>query len=154
MKRFLLTVALIVAVLGVMLYFMPRSACDDVSSYAELNAVVSVYCRGASCDSVDLGFGRMVVCPVKQLKATLAACDRVDGLSVRFAGDMSSLQAIVKRLNATQVSCQELNGLYVACFYSNRLQGGVTVDGARVNVQIAYNDGVITVGYPLILGDY
>ena len=32
--------------------------------------------------------------------------------------------------------------------------GGVILDGKRVNCQIAYRDGVISVGFPLILGDY
>lgn len=154
MKRFIFATVLIVVIIGVMLYFVPQSTYDDVLNYGEYNATVNIYCRKTNCDSIDMGLGRQVTCSVEEFKTTVLSCDNVDGVSVSFDGSIQDLNAILVRLQATQVSVQQLDDLFVACYYSNRLQGGVTLDGKRVNLQIAYRDGTIIVGYPLILGSY
>lgn len=154
MKRFLLATVLIVVIVGVMLYFIPQSTYSDVLSYAEYNATVNIYCRQSSCDSIDMGLGRQVTCSVAEFQTTVLSCGGVDGVSVSFDGSIQDLNAILDRLQATQVNAQQLGDLYVACYYSNRLQGGMTLDGKRVNLQIAFRNGTITVGYPLILGSY
>ena len=154
MKRFLFTTVLIVAVIGVMLYFTPRSMRDDVFGYADCNATVNIYCRAANTESIDTGLGRQVTCPLSSYKTILSACRDVDGISVTFDGTAADVNAIVSRLRATEVSRQQLDGMVVVCFYSPLIRERVTIDGAPVNVQIAYSQGTITVGYPLILGSY
>ena len=154
MKRFLFATILIVVIIGAMLYFVPQSTYDDVLSFADRNAVVNIYCRQTSCESISTGLGYQVTCNVDDFAHTLASCSKLAGLSVRFEGNADDVDAIINRLQATVVSCQQLGGLYVFCCESPRLQGGVTIDGNRVNVQIALNGGAVTVGYPLILGDY
>lgn len=154
MKRFLFAAVLIVVIIGVMLYFVPQSSYADILNYTEYNATVNIYCRQTSCDSIGTGLGRQVTCAVADFNKTLLSCDNIDGVSVSFDGTVQDLNAILRRLQATQVSAQQLDGLFVACYHSNRLQGGLTLDGKRVNLQIAIHDDTITVGYPLILGGY
>lgn len=145
---------MVVAVIGAMLYRMPASKYDDVSSYAQYDAVVEIYCRRTTLSSVDMGLGRKVTCSVDDFAQAFAQCTNVDGLSVRFNGDVWDVDDIVNRLQAKVVSSQQLDDLLVICCVSPRLQGGVNIDGNRVNVQIALSDGTVTVGYPLILGSY
>lgn len=154
MKRFLLTAVLIAVVIGVMLYFLPASPYTDVYNYSEYNAVVNIYCRQTSCEAIDTGLGYQTSCSVSDFQRIIARCNGVDGVSVSFAGTEKDVQAIVRRLHADIVSVQQLDGLYVACLSASRLQGGVILEGKRVNAQIAYRNGVVTVGYPLILGSY
>lgn len=154
MARFMFTTVLIVVIIGVMLYFVPQSAYSDVFNYTDCDATVNIYCRQSTCDSIDMGLGRQVTCSVAEFKTTFLNCDGVDGVSVSFSGQWQDVNVILNRLQAAQVSVQQLDDLYVACYYSSRVQGGVTLDGKRVNMQIAYRDGTITVGYPLILGSY
>lgn len=154
MKRFLFTAVLIVAVIGVMLYFTPRSMQTDVFSYARYNPTVNVYCRDTKSNSIDLGLGRQVTCSLCDYKETLSECSGVDGLSVTFCGAFEDVTEIVSRLRATEVSRQQLDGLTVICYYSPKIRNRVSIGGKTVNVQIAYRDGTITVGYPLILGSY
>ena len=154
MKRFLITTLLIAVIVGVMLYFVPQSKYADVRNYAEYNATVNIYCRATTLDSIDMGLGRQVTCSVDDFRKVVSNCNQIDGVSVSFNGSVEDVNAIINRLHATTVSVQQLDGLYVACCVSNRLQGGVTLDGKRVNLQIAYSAGTITVGYPLILGSY
>lgn len=154
MKRFLFVTVALVAILGAMLYFVPQSTYSDVLNYADCNAVVNIYCRQTACDSVNTGLGRQVTCAVDDFTQIFAKCSNVDGLSVRFDGDLNDVDKIVNRLQAKVVSCQQLDDLLVLCCASPVLKGGVTLDGKRVNVQIALCGGTVTVGYPLILGDY
>lgn len=154
MKRFIFATVLIAVIIGAMLYFVPQSTYNDVYNYADCNAVVNIYCRQTSAQSISTGLGYQVTCKVDDFGRTFASCSKVDGLSVRFEGNAEDVDAIINRLQATVVSCQQLGDMYVFCCESPRLQGGVTIDGNRVNVQIALNGGAVTVGYPLILGDY
>lgn len=154
MKRFVFAAILIVVIIGAMLYFVPHSTYEDVLNFADCNAVVNIYCRQTSCKSIATGLGYQVTCNVDDFTQTLASCSKVDGLSVRFEGTAEDVDAIINRLQATVVSCQQMGDLYVFCCNSPCLQGGVTIDGNRVNVQIALSSGAVTVGYPLILGDY
>lgn len=154
MKRFLFTTALIAVIIGVMLYFVPKPMQADVNSYADRNAVVSVYCRNTDLEYVDMGLGRLVTCTVSDFEATIANCDGVDGVSIAFKGSFGDIDAVVKRLNARNVNSQQLGDTYVACYYSSLIRDRAVVDGKEVNVQIAYRNGTVTVGYPLILGSY
>ena len=154
MKRFLFTAVLIVAIVGVMLYFTPRSMQTDVFSYARYNPTVSVYCRETKSNAIDLGLGRQVTCSLCDYKETLAECSGVDGVSFTFCGTPDDVADVVSRLRAQPVCSQAFDGLTVACYYSPLIRQCVTIDGRSVNVQIACRDGVVTVGYPLILGSY
>ena len=154
MKRFLLAVVLIVAIIGVMLCFVPQSPYADVFNYVNRNAVVNIYCRKTTCAAIDIGLGYQATCSVSDFKETLSYCEYVDGVSVSFAGTVEDLYAIAERLQAELVSVQQLDELIVVCYSTHRLHGGVTLDGKNVNLQVAYRDGTVTVGYPLILGSY
>lgn len=154
MKRFWITAVLIVVVVGAMLCFVPQSMSKDALNYVQYNPTVNVYCRKTSLSSIDLGLGRQVTCTLADLADTLANCDNVDGISVCFDGTAADVCAIVNRLHAAEVNCQQLDDMFVACYYSPLIRERATIDGKSVNLQIAYHNGTITVGYPLILGSY
>lgn len=155
MKRFLFAVVLITVIIGVMFYFTPRSAFTEVFNYAaERNAVVNIYCRSANGECINLGAGYQVTCSADSFGSVIKNCNGIDGISVSFEGSMNDVAELTEHLKAESVSSQKLGDLYVACFNSPCLKRGVTLDGKRVNLQIAYSSGVITVGYPLILGSY
>ncbi|MDE7454361.1 MAG: hypothetical protein K2M64_00845 [Clostridia bacterium] len=154
MKRFLVVAVLTVIIIGVMLYFIPQSMQADVLNYSQYNAQISIYCRSTTCNSIDTGMGKIVTCNSQTLKQTLSNCNQVDGISVSFDGVLQDVDDVFNRLNATLISMQQFDDLLIICCNSPRIKGGVTVDGNSVNVQIAYCDGKITVGYPLILGSY
>lgn len=154
MKRFLVTTVLIAAILGVMLYFAPKPMQSDVYSYVQYNPTINVYCRDTTCDASDMGLGYQVTCTAADFNKTLASCRNVDGVSVSFAGAAYDVNEIVSRLQATEVSRQQIDDIFVSCYYSPLIREYVTIDGNRVNVQIAYRGGTVTVGYPLILGSY
>ena len=153
MKRFFVVLALTLVIAGGLTYSMPR----DFDSYiAEIapNGTVSVYCRQSQLDGIDMGNGRIVQGKVDELPTMLKQCQQVDGVSVSFSGSASDVSRISDLLKITVTNSYTLDGIEIVCGLSLKVNGGVTLDGKTVNVQIAYKDGVVTVGSPLILGSY
>ena len=153
MKRFIVTLILTTVIVGVLTYSMPKGLevyIEEISA----NATVSIYCRSSDIDYIDMGSGKIVQCDVAEFNNTLSHCKDVDGFSVSFTGTISDVDRIVRLFNLNVTSTLNIDGLQIVCGNSARLKGGVTLEGERINLQIAYKDGTVTVGSPLILGSY
>ena len=153
-KRFVFILILTIVIAGVLTYFMPRNF-DSYAIRLSKQATVSIYCRQTTSDNaIDMGTGYIVECDAQSYATALGKCKGVDGVSVSFSGTDVDVERIVKLFDLQTVSTYQLDGLYVVCGLSNKVTGGVWLDGDKVNLQIAYKDGVVTVGSPLILGSY
>ena len=153
MKRFIVTFVLTTVIVGVLTYFMPRGLeeyIDEIDAFA----MVSIYCRSSDLDGIDMGSGKIVQCSVADFGSVVAHCKDIDGFSLSFEGSEQDVVRIAKLFNMKVTSTLNLDGLQIVCGNSNKLTGGVILDGAKVNLQIAHKDGVVTVGSPLILGSY
>lgn len=151
MKRLIFSVLLVLTLAGAMLWYMPR----DFADFAKLmpsGALAEVYCR-VTCakNRISVGNGYIVQCRADELCDVLDYCRQIDGVSFRFAGDSAQAQRLAARLGLSYTNVRDIA---VWCGKCNRVKGGVLLDGKTVNVQLAYRDGVITVGSPLILGSY
>ena len=153
MKRFFVTLTLTLVIVAVLIYSMPRGL-EDYAKQISSSATVSIYCRCTDMDCIDIGSGKIVQCNVTDLNSALARCKDVDGFSISFDGTDEDIERIVTQFNLKVTSTLNLDGLHIVCGNSARLTGGVTLDGKKVNLQIAYKDGTVTVGSPLILGSY
>ena len=153
MKRFIVTLILTVAIVSVLTYSMPRNFISYVEDIAT-DACVSIYCRNTSVDCINNGTGKIVRCTVGKLKSAISQCSDIDGFSIEFSGTEQDIDRIVSLFDLHICSTLQLNDLLVICGNSARLCGGVLLDGHKVNLQIAYKEGTVTVGSPLILGDY
>lgn len=123
---------------------------EEISS----DAMVSIYCRATDLDGIDMGSGKIVQCKVADFNSVLTRCKGVDGFSVSFVGTKRDVERIVRLFDLNVTSTLNLDGLQIVCGNSVKLSGGVILDGEAVNLQIAYKDGTVTVGSPLILGSY
>ena len=153
MKRFLIVIALLVVMLGVMLYFAPKPFQNVVSQLAP-EGTVFVYCRETSLAATDMGNGYLVECQVETIAETLDSCACVDGISVRICGDAQTFSKLQQQLGLVVCSVQQLDNLHVVCGRSNKVLGGVLLDGKIVNIQMAFDGETITLGYPLILDSF
>lgn len=151
MKRLLFALILLIVMIGVMLVYIPR----PFDSYASLfDGQVEIFCTYTDINSVDVGFGHIVSCNSSDYLPTVNHCKGIDGVSVAFYGNCSDIIRLVDCFNLTNVSTQSFSELTVICGYSDKIRGYVYVDGKKSNIQLAYRNGVITVGSPLILGSY
>ena len=153
MKRFFVVLILTLVIAGVLTYCMPQNFDCYVADIAP-DGVVSIYCRQSVLSGIDMGNGRIVQGKVSELQTLLKKCQGVDGVSVSFDGNEQDVTRIAELLNLNITHQYSLEGIDVVCGLSFKVNGGVVLDGKTVNVQIAYKDGVVTVGSPLILGSY
>ena len=132
MKRFIVISALVVVIVGVMLYFMPQSFDKVIARYTPSNAAVTLYCRETSLSCVDMGMGRKVVCTFSNYSQTLARCSQIDGFSVSFDGSFADVQNLLNKLDITVIDTQQLDGVTVICGVTRRIRNGVFVGGEYV----------------------
>ncbi len=153
MKRFIVILVLVAVLTAALAYKMPVDFADFAAAYFG-DGQVNIYCRNTVLPSTDIGVGRIVQCSASRLRQTLASCEDVDGVSVCFNGTLFDAERVTDLFALGDISVSEFDDLTVICGYSALLRGGVMLDGRRVNLQIAYRDGIVTVGSPLILGSY
>ena len=153
MKRFIVTTILTVVIAGVLAHFMPRSFEKYLTKFGS-NATVTIYCRQTELDCVDMGCGYKVECYAQDFSATAARCRKVDGVSVSFAGSLQDVEQLSNFFKLQALQVFEQDGLYVVCGRSPKIRNGIVDGGRLVNLQIAYKDGMVHLGSPLILGDY
>lgn len=152
MKRFLVVLALIATVLGVMLYFSPKPFENYIVRFHDCETFV--YCRQTTLDATDMGNGYLVKCTSDALQKTLESCTQIDGISVRIAADEQEFVRLQQQLNLNVFFEQQLGDLQIVCGRSCRFSGGIWLDGKFVNVQMAFDGSTVTLGSPLILDSY
>lgn len=133
---------------------MPGSYERALTAVIPNAAMVNIYGRNGNLDGIDLGFGQMISCSKSDFSAVYSQCGQIDGVSATFTGTKTDVNNILTKLRVSIVSVQTFDNLTIICGVSPLIRGGVNVDGKRVNCQLAYCDGTVTVGFPLILGDY
>lgn len=152
MKRYFLAVLLCITVFGVMLVFMPKPLNKYIPSSA--NATCYVYCKETSAQAVDVGFGRIVKCSPSELNSVIRECTGVDGVSISFKASKEQFYDIAKKCGFAFCKEEQFAELITICGYSPKFSGGVFMDGNKINLQIAYSDGTVHIGSPLILGSF
>ncbi len=79
----------------------------------------------------------------------------ISGESVTFRASLNKVAAIIEKYQVTDFETQYGSNFYTVYGYSPKLnEYAVNLDGNTINIQIAYRDGVVTVGTPVILGSY
>lgn len=150
MKKFILFVIFILCFL---IIASPRQEDGSVLSF---DGIVTIYGVG-SLDNYD---GEYVMCgqgiSVKS-KDAMSAINAFEGKIYSYSVCLSQSKPIydcLKVLNGELVKSESVGGIDIVYGYSDDLNDYVVVGGSKINLQIACNNGVTTIGYPLILGSY
>ena len=81
--------------------------------------------------------------------------DGIIGESMSFEGSIKQVFNLLRFYKATIVKAEHIDSvIYSVYASSNAFKNSILIDNKRVNVQICYNAGKITIGTPIILGDY
>lgn len=113
-----------------------------------------IYCSSSALPSQNAGNGVIVFCPARQLDQALTRCNGVQGISVTFAGTAEDFAALLKYYRVEASEVMRIDRLTVVSGVSGAIRGGIFVAGKRVNVQVAFDGQSVTVGSPVIFGDY
>lgn len=152
MKRYLLAIILCITVFGVMLVYMPKTL--DKYIPQKTDATCYVYCKQTTEQAVNVGFGYIVKCSPSELTSVISNCTGVDGVSVSFSATKAQFYDIADKCGFTFCKEEQFAELITICGYSPKFCGGVFMDGNKINLQIAYSDGTVHIGSPLILGSF
>jgi hypothetical protein len=148
-RLFALFLAMVILVL--MAHFMPKELYKQVDLSG---ATCQVFCKNTSLEHTDVGFGKIVYCNGMDIPNVLKHCQNVDGVSIRWRAKTQHVSAILRKFDVQVHTKQTIGGLTVICGYSPKVVGYIFLDGNKTNVQIAFDGTTVTVGSPLILGDY
>lgn len=80
--------------------------------------------------------------------------DGVQGVSIKTRGSIENLNDYLKMYSANIVKAQNVDGVQIYYAYSPRLREKINVFGESVNIEIAFNNGMVTIGSPIIIGSY
>ena len=145
-KIFFFVIAAVIV--GALLAVMPR----DITTLLPAAEKYYVFCRSSDKATTDNGISKVVE-TTNDLSAVLFGAKYVDGVTAVLPAE-TDVDRLLSRLHATVVFSQSLGSITEYCCISPLVKGGVSVDGSRVNVQIAVTDTAVYVGSPLILGAY
>lgn len=152
MKRFLLTCLLAIIIISVMLVFMPKDFADVIPQNSA--ATCYVYCRNTIENAINIGYGYIVKCSAAELSGVMSNCDLIDGVSLRVAADENRFWQIVEQCGLRDIKTETFSTLITVCGYCPKIRGGAYVGDDFINLQLAYSDGTVYVGSPLILGSF
>ena len=103
----------------------------------------------------NAGLGSIVNCDAKDSRRVKQNLQNIMGESISFEGVIREVFTLLKFYKATIVNVENLDGaIYSVYASSNYFKNSIVIDNKRVNLQICYNAGKITIGTPIILGDY
>lgn len=101
------------------------------------------------------GYTAQVNCPWDLADSIRPVLTNIGGESVRFGGDKQDITYLIEKYGVEIKDSAEFENVFTVYGYSAAFKDYQTViDGNRINIQIAYRNGVVTVGSPVILGSY
>lgn len=76
------------------------------------------------------------------------------GESVCFKGDKVAGLNYISSFNYTSILTEDVNGIFTLYAYTPQIENFVYINNKKVNIELAVNKGVITIGSPIIVGSY
>ncbi len=152
-KYFLIVVIVVIA--------MPtkRTGLEDLITSFNLQNVKNVFYT-TSCEEIEnakltkCGTAVFVESDLKFCKQIKNKIKNINGQSISFSGNETLYNSMVNNLINVRVLTENVSNVKCCYGYNNKLNNSINIDGKIVNIQIAINNNVITIGTPVILGSY
>jgi len=100
------------------------------------------------------GSGGIISCDLDKFKTTSITNFDYDGLSITFNGDVNDFNNLVDNLKITIIKKENVENIAIIYGLSNYFCMYTCINNIYINVEIAFNKGIITIGSPIILGSY
>lgn len=130
------------------------SAAADPYIFFPTDSPACVYINGASDyegTKTVMSGGEILYMPLKDA----AVYDNAAGISVKIENkQLQDIDRLIVRLRINVSGREDAGGIIIVTGYSKYFDRCLIVGGRRINVQIAFNKGTLTLGTPLILGSY
>ena len=129
---------------------MPKDAVYSI--YVSKDFVPNV--EGVSC--VKNGSINIVSCNAKQADKLYSSFDKesIVGQSFKFESIYQEFLDYLAGLDVKVVSTENFDNITSVYCYSDKIVDGIYLSSGKVNLQIAYSNGYVTVGSPVIIGSF
>ena len=128
---------------------------DTVTSYLPSNGITYIYTTenlvAPECTSIPSGNGYIIKCDSTCSHALLTQLNKNKVLGVSFEIPNCDFNTLTQKLNLQLICSQIVEDIVFVYGYSPRLSKFITVDGEKINIQVAKRGDIVKVGYPLIL---
>ena len=157
MKK-LIKYILIVLIVIIALPSKESSLSDLIKEFNYSNALYSFYSssevKELSATIIKNGNSFIVNTNVSNADSVRNNINNIQGESVTFNGTYNDYVTLKTKLFNKFCFDEELLSIKTCYGYNNNLNNSISIDGNVVNIQLAYNNGNITIGTPVILGSY
>jgi len=125
------------------------------------DAEYSVYCLDVENDLEDAqiienGNSFVIKTSINNAQKIKSKASFVMGESVRFKSHYFAVEKLIEYFDLKNIKTEEIGGVKSVIGFSDKenLQNSIDIDGNLVNIQIVFSCDTITIGSPIILGDY
>lgn len=105
--------------------------------------------------SISYGCGTEITCTYdfkNQIKSNLHS---IQAVSVVIKDcSLDEVDLYLRKLVAKKILSQQIEDIYCVYAYSPFITGAVIIDSNKINIQLAYRNGQLIIGSPVIVGSY
>ena len=130
-------------------------------NYVVANSEVSFYTTSQNeinkkfMTKIDIGNGEIIKCQSHIAKNTAKNLNNIAGISFSFDGTNDDIADFLQKVDAVIIKCENIDkNITTYLAYSKKINNSISIDNKKINLQIAQVDNKITIGSPLILGEY
>ena len=129
---------------------------DLASNYnSQVSFFVTDNINNKEINQINNGIHNIVLCNSNTAYKTYDKLKSVVGISFSFLGKRTDFINICEKLNIVIKSKEIINDEITSYLcYTKKIRNHINVDNEKINIQIAVNKDIITVGTPIILGSF
>lgn len=121
----------------------------------------SIYCLSVDdyiphSEVLNIGNGFIVRTKPENASYVKSKVSNILGESIKFSTTFAKIENIIKLYDVEILKEEKIGDIYTLYGYSKSqdFNKSIKIDEENVNIQIAFNQGVLVMGTPIILGDY
>lgn len=93
-------------------------------------------------------------CDFKNASKVKQQLSGILGESVSFCGDKVDGLNFLSNFDYTTILVENIDGIWTLYAYSPKIENFVFVNNQKVNIELAVNKNIVTIGSPIIVGSY
>lgn len=149
-----LALIMIIVCLGFITYSFQSKELANIApdnfKYAEVYSTENTYLSVAEKQST----AGLNIYRTQDINGTLKKLNNPLGVAFTYSLNDISLDKLISSLGARKVKEEHIGNLYCYYGYSNKIKGGIVIDGNKINIQIVSSNGTLKLASPMIMGSY
>ncbi|MCK9574466.1 MAG: YwmB family TATA-box binding protein [Clostridia bacterium] len=124
------------------------------------NAYVTNFVKAETAENteninyIQIADGGIIVCELQSMQKVKSYNYHILGESLSFYGNLDEFYNIIKIYRIKIIKTEQVGEILTIYGFSFAFNKHISIDNKKINVQIAINNNLITVGTPIILGSY